>query len=76
MSELPTGPYVPPKHLVKKASDIIDANARKATRAFAIIILSYLAWKGVAGLLESAQLAKQTAAYAVVLGLLAILWLV
>lgn len=69
---IPTGPYVP-KINTTRASAILERNVRKATRTFAIIILSYLAWKGVAGLLVSAQDAKGVAAYAVVLGLLALI---
>jgi len=54
----------------------IEAMTRQYVRVVALIILSYLAWRGVAGLLESAHLAAQFAAYVTVMLLLALFWLV
>jgi hypothetical protein len=75
----PTGPYKPiikTKPNPKKTGGILERNARHLVRAAALIILSYLAWKGVAGLLESAKVAKEVAAYVTVAGLLALFYLV
>lgn len=71
----PQGPYVP-QTKIQKSSVILERNARRLVRAAALIILSYLAWKGVAGLLESAKVARQFAAYATVAGLLFLFYLV
>jgi hypothetical protein len=69
----PQGPYKPQTNTIKKASDILDNVVRKSTRTLALIILSYLAWKGVAGSLELSQLAREFAAYGTILGLLALI---
>lgn len=54
----------------------IEAAVRKLIKVAALIILSYLAWKGVSGLVGDSQTARDLVAYVSVIGLLALYLLV